>query len=384
MLSLTLVTTLLFAGMFHQPAPGTGRDVDVTAPDRVKLRATYYDPGKSGPGVVFFHQCSRERRLWDGLATELVRAGAHVLVLSPRGTEDSQGAVWDYDGSLDHALDYWRKNWSRDAESAYLWLTSQSGVDSRNMVAMGAGCGSFLALLTAQRHYPSVHGAVFFSDFDDDATRDFLGQSPQLAIFSAVSEQDPMSFAAAKEIHAISSNPANRLVTLPEHAHGIGLLEKLPRLQRDVIVWLETRFLQATDSRVAEILQNHERDRGDHLRGDAADLASRLPEEYVSVADGKLKRETRESTLKQFQSYFANRKHRAWDDLEPPAVRVSPSGDTAWAIFRVRSQYTDTKPDGSKQDGEFVCAWTSTYEKRGGRWLMTSVTSTFEPRDKAP
>jgi len=61
-------------------------------------------------------------------------------------------------------------------------------------------------------------------------------------------------------------------------------------------------------------------------------------------------------------------------------VHVSPSGDMAWAIFRVRSRYTDIKPDGTKQDDEFVCAWISTYEKRDGRWLMTSVTSTFEPR----
>jgi hypothetical protein len=130
----------------------------------------------------------------------------------------------------------------------------------------------------------------------------------------------------------------------------------------------------------SEILSQHERDRADHLRGDAADLASRLPEEYISVADGKLKHETRTATVKQFQEYFANRKHKAWDDVEPPVVHVSPRGDMAWAIFRVRSQYIDTKPDGSQVPGEFVCAWTSTYEKHEGRWLMTSVTSTFEPQ----
>jgi len=128
----------------------------------------------------------------------------------------------------------------------------------------------------------------------------------------------------------------------------------------------------------SEIRLNHERDRQDHLHGDAADLASRLPAEYISVANGKLTHETREGTLKKFQEYFAGRKHRAWEDVEPPLVQVAPGGEMAWAIFRVRSQYTDVKPDGSKQDGEFVCAWTSTYEKRHGKWWMTSVTSTFE------
>jgi len=137
--------------------------------------------------------------------------------------------------------------------------------------------------------------------------------------------------------------------------------------------------LQSSDA-AGQILSQHERDRADHLRGDAADLASRLPDEYISVADGKLTRETREATLKKFQEYLAHRKHKAWDDLEPPVVHVSPSGDMAWAVFRVRSQYVDTKPDGSQAPGEFVCAWTSTYEKRDGRWFMTSVTSTFELR----
>ena|SRR5215472_6844717 len=129
----------------------------------------------------------------------------------------------------------------------------------------------------------------------------------------------------------------------------------------------------------AEILENHERDRQDHLRGDAADLASRLPAEYISVTNGKLTHETREATLKKFQEYFAGRKHRAWEDLEAPVVRVAPGGEMAWAIFRVRSRYRDVKPDGTQQDGEFICAWTSTYEKRDGQWWMTSVTSTFEP-----
>ena len=129
----------------------------------------------------------------------------------------------------------------------------------------------------------------------------------------------------------------------------------------------------------AEILRSHEMDRQDHLRGDAAHLASRLPAEYISVADGKLTHETRASTLKKFREYFAGRKHRAWEDVEPPVVEVGPSGEMAWAIFRVRSRFTDTRPDGSHEDGEFVCAWTSTYEKRDGQWRMTSVTSTFEP-----
>jgi dienelactone hydrolase len=220
----------------------TRHSVIVTAADGVHLAGNFYSSGKPGPGLLLFHQCSRDRLIWDHMATTLALSGRHVLVLNLRGIGDSQGAQWDYDGNLDHALDYWRKNWSADAESAYQWLTSQTGVKQDNVVAVGAGCGAFLALLTAQRHYPSVRTVVFFSDFDDGSTRQFLRNSPQLSILSAVSEKDPMSFTAAKEIHELSNNPANRLLSYPEEAHGFALLEKHPELGSTVVEWLEARL----------------------------------------------------------------------------------------------------------------------------------------------
>jgi dienelactone hydrolase len=216
----------------------TRRGVMVTATDGIHLGGDFYAAGKSGPGVLIFHQCSRDRLIWERFAASLAASGRHVLVLNPRGIGDSQGEQWDYDGSLDHALDYWRRNWSADAESAYQWLISQPGVEKDNVVTAGAGCGAFLALLTAQRHYPTVRTAVFFSDFVDEATRKFLASAPQLAILSAVSEQDPMSFASAKEIHQLSHNAANRLLTYPEQAHGFRLMENHPELAPTAIKWL--------------------------------------------------------------------------------------------------------------------------------------------------
>ena len=129
----------------------------------------------------------------------------------------------------------------------------------------------------------------------------------------------------------------------------------------------------------AEILRIHEQDRAAHLRGDAAYFPSRAAAEYFSVADGKISHQTPDSTRQTFHKYFSVAKHTAWDDVEPPVVHVSPDGKMAWAIYRVHSQFMETKPDGSRAPSEFVCAWTSTYEKSQGRWVMTSVTSTFEP-----
>ncbi len=128
----------------------------------------------------------------------------------------------------------------------------------------------------------------------------------------------------------------------------------------------------------AEILRLHDLDRAAHLKGDAADLVSRLALDLISVAEGKIIRQTREENRKLFEEYFRGSKHTAWDDLEPPVVRVSPDGQMAWAIYRVHSRYEQTR-DSKKEVTEFVAAWMSAYEKRNGKWEMTAVASTFEP-----
>jgi ketosteroid isomerase-like protein len=135
----------------------------------------------------------------------------------------------------------------------------------------------------------------------------------------------------------------------------------------------------STDKARAEILHVHELDRAAHLRGDAADLASRVARELIVVDQGKIARNTPADVQHRFEEYFLTAKHSAWEDLEPPIIQISSGDNMAWAIYRVRSQYIETKPDGTKESGDFVGAWTSTYERIDNRWLMTSVTSTFEP-----
>jgi len=218
------------------------RAIKVTARDGVHLAGDYYTHGNPGPGVLLFHQCTRDRAIWSDLATTLANSGNQVLVVNPRGVGDSEGKPWDYDGVPDHALAYWRSHWSDDAEAAYQWLKSRRDVEREKVVAMGAGCGSFLAMLTAERHYPVVRDAVFFSDFDDPQSRQFLEKSPRLAILSMVSERDPMSFTAAKEIQRVSNNPASRLLTYPEHAHGYELVERHPELMSVVVKWVNAQL----------------------------------------------------------------------------------------------------------------------------------------------
>jgi ketosteroid isomerase-like protein len=131
---------------------------------------------------------------------------------------------------------------------------------------------------------------------------------------------------------------------------------------------------------VEEILAIHQADRRAHFAGDAAALVEHIAPELLSVRDGKITRQTRDESRKQFEEYFRGSEYSAWDDLDPPQVQVSHDGRMGWLIVRVHSRFSRALDGGKKETTEFVSAWTSTYEKTGGRWLMTTVTSTFEPK----
>jgi predicted alpha/beta hydrolase len=69
--------------------------VDLTAPDGVKLKATFFASAKPGPGVLLLHQCNRQRKVWDELAQQMANAGINVLTVDLRGFGESGGTPVD-------------------------------------------------------------------------------------------------------------------------------------------------------------------------------------------------------------------------------------------------------------------------------------------------
>jgi len=236
------IAALLFCLCSELTADGkaASREVSIKAADGVLLRATYFPAEKRGPAVLFFHQCSRQRALWTPLSSQMIQLGYHVLVVSPRGTEDSGGEQWDYDGSLDHALTYWREKWGTDAADAFQWLVSQPKVDRSKVVAAGAGCGAFMAILAAEQH-PEIKRLVQLSGFEDRDTRAYVARTPALAIFNVASAQDSMSAAATETLKRVSKNPASEFTVYPEKGHGISLVERYPGIQTALINWLKAK-----------------------------------------------------------------------------------------------------------------------------------------------
>jgi len=121
------------------------------------------------------------------------------------------------------------------------------------------------------------------------------------------------------------------------------------------------------------------RDRQAHLGLDAAAIADHVADTLVSVSDGRIDRQSRAEVEAFFRGYFRGATYEAWDDLEPPVIRIAPGGRMAWVIRRVHARRMQPGLGGDTLRREFVSAWTATYEKHGGRWWMTTVASTFVP-----
>jgi Domain of unknown function (DUF4440) len=130
----------------------------------------------------------------------------------------------------------------------------------------------------------------------------------------------------------------------------------------------------------AAIRAVHDADRIAHLRGDPGALAVNCGPRMLSVSNGAISIQTPEEVRARFEAYFRGITHTTWEDVESPIIRVSDSGDLAYAIYRVHSHYTPNTTPSDREETDFISAWIATYELIDGTWKLTSVASTFEVR----
>ena len=127
----------------------------------------------------------------------------------------------------------------------------------------------------------------------------------------------------------------------------------------------------------AELLSLHKDERRAHFEHDVNFLLAHVAPQLLDVRDGRVNRMSRGDVRDKFVEYFKSAQFSAWDDVEPPIVRVSADGNMGWMIIRVQIAYTETDASGKKTNENTVGAWMSAYEKQNGTWIMTAVTSTF-------
>jgi dienelactone hydrolase len=229
------------------PAPAAARTIDLQSPDGIALKASYFSPGRPGPGILLLHACNRDRSSWDGLASAAAARGFHVLALDYRGYGQSGGTKSDDPQQQQWIAD---REWPGDIDAAYAWLTSQPGVDKTRMGAAGASCGVNQAVQLARRH-AEVRTVALLSGGLTASGREFIRDSAWLPIFGAASQGDGGAVETTRWAMGWSRNPANTFVEYQAGGHGTDMFAVEKELQPRVLAWLETHVRDAPATRPA-------------------------------------------------------------------------------------------------------------------------------------
>ena len=226
-------------GAQQTPPP---RVVDLTAPDGVILKASFFAAAQPGPGILLLHQCNRQRKVWDGLAAQLAAAGLNVLTVDFRGYGESGGKGPDKVSSVQEADQIVKEQWPADVDVAFRYLQTQPSVNRGVIGAGGASCGVNQAVQLARRH-PEVKSLVLLSETTDRSGRQFLHNSPNLPLFLAVADDDPDDPGVAEImqwLYDVSPDPANKFVHYSVGGHGVVMFAAHPELPGMIVDWFNS------------------------------------------------------------------------------------------------------------------------------------------------
>jgi dienelactone hydrolase len=243
-ISLIALFSLLLALTTAATSPPWPRVIDLTASDGTKLKATYFGAAEPGPGVLLFHQCNRQRKIWDDLASRLSGSGINVLTSDFRGFGESGGTPPDQLTPQQNA-DLFQNKIPSDIDVAFQYLVSQPGV-MKNVIGFGgASCGVDQSIQAARRH-PETKSLVLLSGATDPDGRQFLRNSAKVPIFFAAADDDEAGIAVAlmQWLYSIAPNPGNRFEHYASGGHGVEMFEAHKDLPDILVNWFVTTLIK--------------------------------------------------------------------------------------------------------------------------------------------
>jgi dienelactone hydrolase len=248
---LAFVLLIASSAATAQPAP---RDVDITAPDGTRLKATYFAAAQPGPAVLLMHMCVTTRTAWEPVARQLRDVGISALTIDNRGFGESGGPRFESSPDVRRQLN---EKWPGDFDAAFAWLVAQSGVDKSRIGAGGASCGVNNAVKLASRH-PEVCSLVLLAGGADMAGVKYLEENPWLPIFTAAAADDQYDSQAPQLMRwfaEVTGNPRNRFIGFKDGRHGTEIFGPHPELPRQIVAWFVDTLLTSPADPTARFTQ---------------------------------------------------------------------------------------------------------------------------------
>lgn len=234
----TFLTFVLLSASFTYSQTRSLKDIDIPAPDGIKLRATFFSAGKPGPGVMLLHMCNTTRKSWEQVAKELSERGINALTIDNRGFGESGGPR--FEGGSPDVLRELNDKWPADFDAAYESLVAQPGVDKTRVAVGGGSCGVGNAIGVAERH-PDVKVLVLLAGGTDLAGINFIAQHPERPIFTAAAADDeynPATIQLMQWFSDISSNPRTKFSGFKDGRHGTEIFGPHPELVQQIVAFL--------------------------------------------------------------------------------------------------------------------------------------------------
>jgi dienelactone hydrolase len=216
-------------------ADSSSTDLDITAADGVRLRATHTTPGKPGPGVLLLHMCNSDRGAWTGLAAELAERGIHSLTLDYRGYGESGGDRFVDDPQRQQELI--TEKWPGDIDAAFALLRSLPGVDGARLAAGGGSCGVSHSIRLASRHPGDIKALVLLAGSTTRDGEQYLVASPWLPILASASRDDGGAVELTRWTMGFSSHAGNRFLEYGEGGHGTEMFAVHDELEPTIADW---------------------------------------------------------------------------------------------------------------------------------------------------
>jgi dienelactone hydrolase len=238
------VITLAVTALAKQPpAPS---DVDITAADGAKLKATYYPAAKPGPAVLLLHMCNSTRKGWAPLAPQLSAAGIHALALDYRGYGESGGDRFPNDPQKQQELV--TSKWPGDVDAAFDFLLSQPGVDKTRIGVAGGSCGVNQAVQFTRHHPAQVKSLVLLAGPTTVEGMRFLSSHAWIPIFAAAAADDQFDSDAPRNMRwfaEFTGNARNKFAGFADGKHGTEIFPVHPELPREIVAWFRDTLVKS-------------------------------------------------------------------------------------------------------------------------------------------
>lgn len=218
--------------------------VSIKGAEDFPIAGDYQAGAEGSPGVLFLHQCNRDRHMYAPVATLLEKEGIHTLAIDFRLFGDSQAG--DYTRarleameSREEQMTFWRtmarELWGDDVKAAYDYLRGKVG--DAPIGVIGASCGGAQAIRLASERDVAV--LSLFSAATSPRTMEVYETLPSMPTLFITSEAE---LPQIRPYFDKASHSANRLIEYKGDGHGEPLMTQDASLAGTIALWFSAHL----------------------------------------------------------------------------------------------------------------------------------------------